>query len=106
MPPLSSVERMRHIPSDGDGAPHHGYLGAGRTTSAHYLERELPAIRSIHDEWMTRLYGADLPAAHVPEYAARVTAVLAAIWPWCLALGIDVIFGSGDGRSVTGCATR
>ncbi|HLH02610.1 MAG TPA: AAA family ATPase [Bryobacteraceae bacterium] len=34
-----------------------GYLGAGKTTFARKLERELPAIRFTLDEWVTRLFG-------------------------------------------------
>jgi len=33
----------------------HGYLGAGKTTFARQLERNIPAIRFSHDEWMVRL---------------------------------------------------
>ena len=39
----------------------HGYLGAGKTTFARQLERDIPAIRFSHDEWMVRLYGDDPP---------------------------------------------
>jgi len=35
----------------------HGYLGTGKTTFARKLERELPAIRFSHDEWITRIFG-------------------------------------------------
>ena len=43
----------------------HGYLGAGKTTLARRLEREAPAIRFTHDEWMARLYGIDPPAERI-----------------------------------------
>jgi hypothetical protein len=39
----------------------YGYLGAGKTTFARQLERDIPAIRFSHDEWMVRLYGDDPP---------------------------------------------
>ena len=35
----------------------HGYIGAGKTTLARTLERELPAIRFTPDEEVARRYG-------------------------------------------------
>jgi tRNA uridine 5-carbamoylmethylation protein Kti12 len=35
----------------------HGFLGAGKTTFARQLERELRAIRFSQDEWMANLNG-------------------------------------------------
>jgi len=69
----------------------HGFLGAGKTTFARQLEQSLPAIRFTHDEWMARLYGADPPVEHFPEYFRRVSDQIAAVWPRCLELGLDVV---------------
>ena len=69
----------------------HGYLGAGKTTFAHRLEQELPAIRFTHDEWMARLYGIDPPAQHFADYGSRVSAQIDCLWPRCLQLGLDVV---------------
>jgi predicted kinase len=69
----------------------HGYIGAGKTTFALRLERDLCAIRFSHDEWVTALYGNDPPADLFSEYARRVTSVIWTLWPRCLVLGQDVI---------------
>jgi predicted kinase len=68
-----------------------GYLGAGKTRFARRLERELPAIRFTHDEWMVRLYGADPPAEQFADCFARVSALIDQLWPRCLELGLDVV---------------
>jgi predicted kinase len=68
-----------------------GYLGAGKTRFARRLERELPAIRFTHDEWMVRLYDADPPAEQFADCFARVSALIDQLWPRCLELGLDVV---------------
>lgn len=73
----------------------HGYLGAGKTTFARRLERELPAVRFTHDEWMSRLYGVDPPENLFPVYAARVSALMEEVWQRCLVAGIDVVVDTG-----------
>lgn len=69
----------------------HGYLGAGKTTFACNLERDLPAIRFTHDEWMARLYGEDPPVNDFPVYYRRVSDQIGTLWPRCLELGVDVV---------------
>lgn len=69
----------------------HGYLGAGKTTLARRLERELPAIRFTHDEWMVPLFGTDPPAAEFPGLKARVDTLIWQVWPRCLGLGLNVV---------------
>ena len=69
----------------------HGYLGAGKTTFARRLERDLPALRFTHDDWMVCLYGRDPPTELFSDYAARVSDQIDAIWPRCLELGLDVV---------------
>lgn len=69
----------------------HGYLGAGKTTFARQLERELPAIRFSQDEWMTQLYGDNPPLEEFPVFFRRISQLIAGLWPRCLELGIDVV---------------
>jgi len=73
----------------------HGYLGAGKTTLAHRLEREFAAVRFSHDEWMSRLYGDDPPLDGFAEGAARVRQLMHPIWTRCITLGVDVILDFG-----------
>ena len=35
----------------------HGFMGFGKTTLSKRLEKELPAIRLTHDEWMIKQFG-------------------------------------------------
>ena len=71
----------------------HGYLGAGKTTFARKLERELPAIRFSPDEWVTRIFG------HVhmdPETMGEPVAdIMDRCWTRCAELGLDVVLDSG-----------
>jgi predicted kinase len=73
----------------------HGYLGVGKTTFAKRLERELPAIRFTHDEWMVRLYGDDPPQEMYADYFKRVYDLIGALWLRCVALGNDVVLDFG-----------
>jgi len=83
----------------------HGFLGAGKTTFARQLERELPAIRFSQDEWMARLYGNDPPPHEFPTFFRRISVLIATLWPRCLELGVDVIldlnFWSQEERAET-----
>lgn len=69
----------------------HGYLGAGKTTFARQLERDLPAIRFSQDEWMAHLYGIDPPIDQFPMFFQRISELIAGLWPRCLELGVDVV---------------
>lgn len=73
----------------------HGYLGAGKTTFARRLERNIPAIRFSHDEWMVRFYGNDPPIEHFADYCRRVYEQMEEIWPRCLELGLNVVLDFG-----------
>jgi predicted kinase len=73
----------------------HGYIGAGKTTFARRLEKELPAIRFSGDEWMAHLYGDDPPAAEFPQLHQRVSALIDQHWIRCLELGLDVVLDLG-----------
>ena len=54
-----------------------GLNGAGKTTFARRLERELPAVRFSLDEWMLRLQG---PAFDDPRYPEAATRCRDLIW--------------------------
>ena len=73
----------------------HGYLGAGKTTFARRLERNIPAIRFSHDEWMVRFYGNDPPIEHFAEFYRRVSEQTEEVWSRCLELGLDVVLDFG-----------
>ena len=73
----------------------HGYIGAGKTTFARRLERQLPAIRFSHDEWMTCLYGDDPPVDQFPDFHQRVLKMIDFYWTRCVALGLDVVLDLG-----------
>lgn len=73
----------------------HGYLGAGKTTFASALEKEVTAVRFTHDEWMQKLYGDDPPAEQFANYAERVSKVMEELWTRCLQVGVDVVLDFG-----------
>jgi predicted kinase len=73
----------------------HGYIGAGKTTFARRLERELPAIRFSHDERMASLYGDDPAMDQFPEFHQRVSKLIEAHWTRCVQLGLDVVLDFG-----------
>jgi predicted kinase len=73
----------------------HGYLGAGKTTFARRLERDLPAVRFSHDEWMARLFGEDSPAELFQARRQRIWELMAVQWARCLELGLDVVLDLG-----------
>jgi predicted kinase len=50
----------------------YGAVGSGKTTFARKLERDVPAVRFTHDEWMVRLHGPNPPAAGFAGEAARI----------------------------------
>jgi predicted kinase len=73
----------------------HGFLGVGKTTFAKRLEREERAVRFTHDEWMSRLYGSDPPAADFQDLAGRVSMTMEGVWGRCLELGTSVVLDFG-----------
>ena len=54
-----------------------GFMGFGKTTLAKKLEKELPAVRFTHDEFMRSLYGRNLPE---PEFRSAAQKVDDLIW--------------------------
>lgn len=73
----------------------HGYIGAGKTTLARRLERELPGIRFSQDEWMVALSGEDPPESEYRAAQERVRGVMERCWRRCLELGQHVILDGG-----------
>jgi predicted kinase len=73
----------------------HGYIGSGKTTLARRLERELPAIRFTHDEWMVRLYGQNPPQERFSGYLARIDDLIWRQAEKVLRTGCDVILDCG-----------
>ena len=73
----------------------HGFLGAGKTTFARQLERQLPAVRYTPDEWMSRLFGDDPPAEHFHRHLDAVFDLLTAHWPMVIHCGVDVVLDYG-----------
>ncbi len=73
----------------------HGIVGSGKTTFARKLERELPAVRFTHDEWMTGLHGQDPPAAGFPDAAARIWELIWMHAGRVLRVGADVVLDGG-----------
>jgi len=84
----------------------HGYLGAGKTTFARQLERDIPAIRFSPDEWMVRLHGDNPPAERFPDFHRRIYEQVEEIWPRYLELGIDVVLDFGFWSRIERDATR
>ena len=73
----------------------YGYLGAGKTTFAKTLERDLPAIRFGSDQWVTALSDEDPPVQLIQKHFDVVDAIIEHYWPRCLELGLDVILEDG-----------
>jgi predicted kinase len=72
-----------------------GLPGAGKTTLARRLERELPALRLTPDEWVGPLYGADLTQAELDAARDPVERVQWAVAERALALGVHVVLDFG-----------
>ena len=81
---------MRHTPT-----VHmiHGYLGAGKTTFARKLERELPAIRFTQDEWVTGIFG---NGPLDPDSMLKpIRDLIEGCWTRCVELGLNVVLDNG-----------
>lgn len=73
----------------------HGIVGAGKTTLARRLERELRAVRFSPDEWMVALHGNNPPEAVFRPQRERI---LALVWEQVgrvVRAGVDVVFEGG-----------
>jgi predicted kinase len=76
-----------------------GPCGAGKTTYAHAFARREPAVAFILDDWMARLFGADMPAPLEYDWMIeRVARCEAQIWSTAaatIAAGTSVILDIG-----------
>ena len=76
-----------------------GPSGAGKTTVSKKLAAETNAVRFSIDEWMVRLFGADLPVPLTPEWIfPRVHRCEEQIWATAadlLKLGMSVVLDLG-----------
>jgi predicted kinase len=76
-----------------------GPIGSGKTTHAHRLERELPALRISLDEWIVTLFGAELPSSMTfAGWSDRAERCSRMSWSLCrqaLAGGLDVVLDCG-----------
>ena len=68
---------------------------SGKTTLAKALELELPALRLCPDEWITRLYGADISGEALDAARDPVEQALWDLAARVLGLGVDVILEYG-----------
>ena len=68
---------------------------SGKTTLAKALEREHSALRLSPDEWITRIYGADVSGETLDAARNPVEAALWDLAVQVLALGVDVILEYG-----------
>lgn len=69
--------------------------GAGKTTLAQRLERELPALRLTPDEWIRPLYGGHLSQSELDAARDPVETVQWAVAAAALAVGTSVILDFG-----------
>jgi predicted kinase len=72
-----------------------GLPGAGKTTLAQRLERELPALRLTPDEWIGPLYGEHVTQSQLDAARDPVESVQWAVAARSLALGVSVILDFG-----------
>jgi predicted kinase len=72
-----------------------GLPGAGKTTLARRLERELPALRLTPDDWIGPLYGERLTQAQLDAVRDPVESVQWAVAARALSLGASVILDFG-----------
>lgn len=73
----------------------HGFLGAGKSTFAQRLAKELEAVRYCPDERMVELYGADPPADRFAGFLDAIYDTINNQWPNDLREGTDVVLDFG-----------
>ena len=80
-----------------------GALGAGKTTYAEALAKQVQGLCLSTDDWMATLFHPDRPASHGFEWALeRMLRIEAQMWHVAeplLARGVPVVFDSGLPRS-------
>ena len=72
-----------------------GLPGAGKTTLARQIEREMPALRLTPDEWIGPLYGEGLSQEKLDSVRDPVESVQWAVAERALALGTNVVVDFG-----------
>ena len=72
-----------------------GFMGFGKTTLAKKLEKELPAVRFTHDEFMRSLYGRNLPEPEFHSAAQKVDDLIWSLAAQVVAAGVDVVLDYG-----------
>jgi predicted kinase len=72
-----------------------GLPGAGKTTLARQLERQHGALRLTTDEWLVRLFGADITMAENELFRGRLEGLLLDTAVRALELGVDVVLDFG-----------
>lgn len=68
---------------------------SGKTTLAKQIERERSALRLTPDEWITRLFGADLSDEALDAARDPIEAVLWELAARLLVLGVNVVLDFG-----------
>lgn len=72
-----------------------GFMGFGKTTIAKQLEKEIPAVRLTHDEFMVKLYGRNMPYDEFHPNYNKVDEVLWNLAEKIINAGRDVIMDYG-----------
>ena len=72
-----------------------GFMGFVKTTQAKKLEKELPAVRFTHDEFMRSLYGRNLPEPEFRNAAQKVDDLIWSLAAQVVAAGVDVVLDYG-----------
>lgn len=72
-----------------------GFMGFGKTTIAKQLEKNLPAVRLTHDEFMVKLYGRNMPYAEFHSNYNKVDKVLWDLAEKIIKTDTDVIMDYG-----------
>jgi predicted kinase len=92
---VAKILRIENIAIQDADSSFGSWLPWCRQDVARQLERDIPAIRFSHDEWMTRLYGDDPPVEHFAKFYRRVSEQTEEVWSRCLELGLDVVLDFG-----------
>ena len=72
-----------------------GFIGFGKTTIAKELEEKIPAIRLTHDEFMTKLYGRNIPETEFRANYDKIDEILWELAKKIIQTGTDVIMDYG-----------
>jgi len=76
----------------------HGYLGVGKTTVSRRLAETHGAVRFSPDEWLTRLFGDDPPAATFWDHYDAVQGIVDEVFPEFIRSGRSVVLDFGFWR--------